>query len=171
MSSIQDQARTLVRGSGARVTAARIAVLAELLEAGEALTHGDVQLRLERHAGHGPGIDRVTLYRVLDWLVEKGLAHRVPDPDRVFRFSAQSAGGHGGQHGHFRCLQCQSVYCLAEGPGMPDWLAGVLPEGFTGEQLELTVAGRCARCTQAAGKAGRALVGRNRPPVGHARSG
>ncbi len=138
------RARHLVVQSGARVTSARIAVLGELLDAGVALTHPDLQARLQAVEG---GLDRVTLYRVLDWLVEVGLAHRVPDPDRVLRFSAQPGGASPGRHGHFRCQVCHGVFCLADGPGLPDWLAGVLPPGFSGESLELTVSGRCPACS------------------------
>ncbi|MFT4103460.1 MAG: transcriptional repressor [Burkholderiaceae bacterium] len=169
MSKVHDQARELVRRSGARVTSARIAVLAELLSAGAALTHQELRARLDRRrdddepdrvAGRAAGadsdsggppsahaLDRVTLYRVLDWLVDAGLAHRVPDPDRVMRFSA---GGEGrapdGHHGHFRCDVCQQVFCLADSPRLPDWVRQLLPPGFAAERMELTVSGRCARC-------------------------
>ncbi|MBK8524409.1 MAG: hypothetical protein IPL58_10055 [Betaproteobacteria bacterium] len=40
-------------------------------------------------------LDRVTLYRVLDWLVESGLAVKGADERRVWRFSLASGGTHG----------------------------------------------------------------------------
>ena len=57
------------------------------------------------------GFDRVTLYRVLEWLVDNGLAHRVTDAQRVFRFSAadDTAKGHA-SHAHFRCEVCARVF-------------------------------------------------------------
>ncbi len=152
MSKVHDHARELVRQSGARVTAARIAVLAELLSAGAALTHQALLARLDRRqadeslpAAHA--LDRVTLYRVLDWLVDAGLAHRVPDADRVMRFSA-GAEGHApdGHHGHFRCVVCQRVFCLDDSPRLPDWVRPLLPPGFIAERMALTVSGRCAHC-------------------------
>lgn len=152
MSKVHDQAREMVRQSGARVTSARIAVLAELLSAGAALTHQALLARLDRQrADEAPdaahALDRVTLYRVLDWLVDAGLAHRVPDADRVMRFSA-GAESHApdGHHGHFRCVVCQQVFCLADSPCLPDWVRPLLPPGFTAEQMALTVTGRCADC-------------------------
>ena len=76
-----------IRSSGARATPARIRVLRLLREAPTPLSHAEIELRLGDMA-----LDRVTLYRVLDWLVESALAHRNTDAYRVFRFSAAAAG-------------------------------------------------------------------------------
>ncbi|TMH21317.1 MAG: transcriptional repressor, partial [Betaproteobacteria bacterium] len=59
-------------------------MLAALLRADEALTHHEVEHRLRR----GQDVDRVTLYRVLEWLTEQGLVHKVSGEDRIWRFSA-----------------------------------------------------------------------------------
>ncbi|HMN82672.1 MAG TPA: transcriptional repressor [Burkholderiaceae bacterium] len=141
--SLLDQARSRVRGSGARVTFARVRVLAELMRAGRALSHLEAQRRVDDD-GSGEAVDRVTLYRVLEWLVEAGLAHRVAGPDRVFRFSA-SAPGLRGQHGHFRCTRCDRMYCLQEA-NIARLLGASLPAGFSSENVELTVSGCCAQC-------------------------
>lgn len=141
--TVLDQARHLVRGRHARVTAPRVRVLAELLAAGQPLTHQDVQRRVGGDT-HADPVDRVTVYRVLDWLVEAGLAHRVAGPDRVFRFSAQDLGH--GAHGHFRCTDCGRMFCIAGAAGAARLLRSILPAGFTGETIELTVSGRCAQC-------------------------
>ena len=132
----------MVRGSGARVTVDRVRVLAELLAAGEALTHLEIQRRLESAAG--TGIDRVTLYRVLDWLVDMALAHRLAGPDRVYRYSVKAARG--GDHGHFRCTRCERMFCMNERASIRRWIRAALPAGFSGENIELTVSGRCAQC-------------------------
>lgn len=141
--TVLDQARHLVRGRHARVTAPRVRVLAELLAAGRPLTHHDVQRRVGGGERVDP-VDRVTVYRVLDWLVEAGLAHRVAGPDRVFRFAAQDLSH--GAHGHFRCTHCGRMFCIAEAAGAGRLLRSILPAGFTGETIELTVSGRCAHC-------------------------
>jgi Fur family ferric uptake transcriptional regulator len=133
----------MIRGIGARLTGPRLRVLSELLEAGEALTHLDLQRRVERHA---EPIDRVTLYRVLDWLADSGLAHRVAGPDRVFRFSVHSTAF---PHGHFRCISCGRMYCMKGAEDLERKVRGMLPEGFTGERVEVTVSGLCARCAAA----------------------
>lgn len=135
-----DRARRLIRACGSRLTSARVRVLAELMTADSALTHLELQRRVE--AGAEP-IDRVTLYRVLDWLDEVKLAHRVAGPDRVFRFSAHASHT---AHGHFRCTQCTRMYCLKEGGALLRGIKALLPAGFVGDEFELTVSGRCAAC-------------------------
>ena len=86
----------------------------------------------------------MTLYRVLDWLVENGLAHRNTDASRVFRFSAAAAGEHT-THVHFRCEECGGVFCLDA--ALP--LAPVLPAGFTLSRMDFDLRGRCAGCSKA----------------------
>jgi Fur family ferric uptake transcriptional regulator len=147
-----DQARQRVRSTGARVTGARVRVLAELMQADEALAHTDVQRRLEQGEQHEV-LDRVTLYRVLDWLVEAGLAHRVAGPDRAWRYSAQGGVSAGpARHGHFRCRDCERVVCMDASPALERSLAEMLPEGFRSDAFELTLLGRCAVCSSGAGQ-------------------
>ena len=143
MSKETDKARELIRAAGARLTSARVRVLAELLKTREALTHLELQRLVE--AGSEP-IDRVTLYRVLDWLFDSGLAHRVVGPDRVFRFSSSCEGG---STGHFRCVVCARVFGLDRSDGLMEAVAGLLPSGFSGARAELAVAGHCADCAAA----------------------
>jgi len=133
-----DLARDSILRTGARVTSLRIEVLAVLLQAGRALTHQE----LERMLASSRGIDRVTLYRVLDWLVQYGLAHRIATGDRAWRFDAvDPEQGH--RHAHFQCSDCGAVVCLddvGEPPGVR------LPAGFRAHEVELTVKGTCAHC-------------------------
>lgn len=142
--ALLDRSRALLRRVGARVTLARVRVLATLLDADRALTHTEVQRRLDETAG-SDAFDRVTLYRVLEWLTEQGLAHRVASDDRVFRFSAQP-DAHAGAHGHFKCLRCERLICLPSGDGLDGAVRALLPPGYAGERVELTILGRCADC-------------------------
>jgi Fur family transcriptional regulator, ferric uptake regulator len=132
------QAEALIRRHG-RATPARMRVLADLLEAPRALTHGE----LEQQQSHP--LDRVTLYRVLDWLVQEGLAHKIAGEDRVWRFNANAAEAptHSHRHAHFRCTHCGKVYCLEQ---IGTACALDLPAGFRAEAVELTVTGCCPEC-------------------------
>jgi Fur family transcriptional regulator, ferric uptake regulator len=123
-----------------RVTAPRVAVLAVLLAAKRPLTHQEVAQRLPQPA------DRVTIYRVLDWLVAQSLAHRVAGEDRVFRYAAH-AGTHA-LHGHFMCSRCGTVQCLSDAPQLAQLAAKLLPKGARGERVELNVSGCCALCVE-----------------------
>ncbi len=128
-----------IRRAGARATPARIRVLTLLRQAPTSLTHTEIESSL----GDLP-LDRVTLYRVLDWLVESGLAHKNIDAHRVYRFSAASDGEHK-THVHFRCELCGGVFCLnAAPPAVPE-----LPDGFSLSHMDFDLRGRCATCGMA----------------------
>jgi len=127
------QARAKLQATGERKTAIRERVLAALLDAKHPLSHQELESRLAP-------IDRVTLYRVLDWLVTQRLAHRVAGDDRVRRFAFADPGH--GSHAHFECSRCSDVTCLAEIPA----LTIDVPRGYRTECLELTAKGLCARC-------------------------
>jgi Fur family ferric uptake transcriptional regulator len=127
-----------IRALGARVTPARLAVLCLLEGAERALSHHDVGAALA-----GSDIDRVTLYRVLDWLVESGLAHRVTDAQRVFRYSLAAPGAPAhDHHAHFRCEDCGKVFCLDD----VQIAQPALPKGFSAKLVALSVTGQCAHC-------------------------
>ena len=131
--SLADQ----IRRCGARATPARVRVLSLLREAPTPLSHAEIEARLGELA-----IDRVTLYRVLDWLVEVGIAHRVNAADRILRFSI-SPQPH--CHAHFQCERCGRVFCLPEAvPPLPE----SLPAGFLLHEVEMTVKGMCADCAR-----------------------
>ena len=131
-----DSVATQIRSAGARATPARIRVLQVMRTAPAALTHHDVELALGATT-----LDRVTLYRVLDWLVETGLAHKTTDARGVFRFSVAAAGEHTA-HAHFSCEACGRVFCLDAAPPAPPRL----PHGFTLSRMEIDLRGRCVDC-------------------------
>ena len=145
--SAQEAAQARLRLLGARVTQPRVAILACLIGSDEALTH---QAVIDGLSGDADGVDRVTVYRVLDWLVEQGIAQKRAGNDRVFRFSlreheAARAEVHR-QHSHFHCLRCDRTFCL-EAAGTPPRVATPkVPSGFAVEHVELTVNGVCAEC-------------------------
>lgn len=154
----EQQARSILRQRGQRVTAPRATVLAALLSAqaaaratqgsAAALSHQDLSQRFDA-SGEGAALaelDRVTLYRILEWLVEIGLAHKVAGEDRVFRFSLNEADEHRPEsgHAHFHCLDCRAIFCL---PQSPAWGEAVpLPTGFVGKELAVTLRGWCPAC-------------------------
>jgi len=136
--AVNDWARARLRATGERITPARLAVFAALLEARRALSHHEIESAL----GAGHPVDRVTLYRVLEWLVAQGLAHRIAGLDRVWRFGLADRdprGKHDG-HAHFQCHRCGKVVCLAD----VTTRRVPVPRGFRSEAVE--VKGLCAEC-------------------------
>ncbi|MDR4515648.1 Fur family transcriptional regulator [Nitrosomonas sp.] len=133
----QDTAEELIRKEGGRATGIRVKILALLLAQEQAVTHREIEARL---IGQQP--DRVTLYRVLQWLADKGLIHKITSDDRVWRFHVNhDAYLH--QHAHFKCTRCAKVVCLDD---LPTKRHLTLPAGYRFQSMELTVKGLCAQC-------------------------
>ncbi|QZA81364.1 Fur family transcriptional regulator [Deefgea piscis] len=130
----QAQASELIKQTRARVTAARVNILAVLLTAQRPLSHQDVLTTLD------PDADRVTVYRVLDWLTDMALAHKLAGDDRVWRFSVASKPH---QHAHFQCTRCGRFYCLEH---VSTDLSLTVPAQFLIDAVEITVKGVCASC-------------------------
>ena len=129
-----------IRATGARVTPSRVRVYALLQNAQGPLCHRDIERLLS--GGALPAMDRVTLYRVLDWLAAAGLAHKAADARGVFRFSAATSDGEHLHHMHFRCTACAGVFCLdMSQPSLPE-----LPLGFRLASAEFDIRGVCPDC-------------------------
>jgi len=130
-----------------RVTRARVMILGVLLAARRSLTHHEIaehlQLQHER-------IDAVTVYRVLDWLVENAIAHRVAGADRAWRFAVIRPQGEiidrlsGDTHPHFHCTVCDQMTCLPISKRQFDHVR--LPVGFEPQSFNLMIEGCCADC-------------------------
>lgn len=135
--------QTAIRAAGARVTPARVRVLAALRDAPGPQSHAEIEDALAREPH--PGVDRVTLYRVLDWLCSAGLAHKAADARGVFRFSAAQPNVEHAGHVHFRCTGCGGVFCLkSPPPPVPQ-----LPRGFRLSGMAVDIRGECPRCVRA----------------------
>ena len=140
-------AEAAIRATGERLTQPRIAVLACLLASGSATSHLDVAGMIKDHHA----VDRVTVYRVLEWLVNLGIAHRIAGDDRVWRFMVSTQGamaksvptGQHGHHAHFTCQTCGQTFCLDKAIPKVDVK---LPKGFRTSEIDLVVRGRCAAC-------------------------
>lgn len=116
------------------------------------------QVVLALAAGHGPltpqdllevlggEMNRVTLYRILDLLVEHGVATRHNAGERAFRYCL--ASGHMG-HAHFQCTRCGRTSCL-DVPALSVDLSRVcagLPMRV--EAAECRLSGVCEGCLSA----------------------
>ena len=56
-------------------------------------------------------VNRVTVYRILELLVEKRLVERISAGDRSFRYGLAPNANHQ-PHSHFYCLECGEMECL-----------------------------------------------------------
>jgi Fe2+ or Zn2+ uptake regulation protein len=138
--SSQDWAEQLA-GRGLRATRQRVAVLRTLQADPGHPTALDVHQRLvSRHST----LSRKTVYEILDALVEVGLARRVTQIGGPARFEARPDG-----HYHVYCRVCGR---LSDIPASADGSIrgrAELPAGFRVEAIQVTLEGRCRRCTKA----------------------
>jgi|WetSurMetagenome_2_1015567.scaffolds.fasta_scaffold10790_4 Fur family transcriptional regulator, ferric uptake regulator len=138
----------LLKKNGLRRTAAREFILKLLADAQRPLSHHDI---LEKGKGK-TGFDRVTVYRTLETLQNKGLLHRIQGMDGTWRYCrhrSESPGECAGNHIHFVCSKCDRMFCLPEQP-LP-WISA--PPGAIIHSKQLVVHGYCAAC-EAKEKAG-----------------
>lgn len=95
-----------------------------------------------------PALSLSTVYRHLKALVEGGELQAVHLPGENPRFEVV---GHQHHH-HFQCRQCQRVFDVHACPGD---LGRLAPQGFTVEDHDLTLYGRCKDCAAPAAKGAR----------------
>lgn len=123
-----------------RKTTAKVEILELLEQADIALSHKDIQAELN-------GVcNRVTIYRVLERLLEEGFVHRIVNTDGVVKYarchSCQDKN-HQHNHLHFSCTQCQEVTCLQQ--VQPSYQ---LPPNYLAQEVHFTVSGICPNCLE-----------------------
>jgi len=122
------------------VTDSRKKILNLFLHGNGALSHGDIEKKV------GEKFDRVTIYRILQVFVDKGIIHSIPTADNSIQYALCrdecSSGHHHDNHVHFVCNHCGNTVCL-EDIMVP---AVKLPKGFTSSQVEMIVSGVCKDC-------------------------
>jgi Fur family transcriptional regulator, ferric uptake regulator len=125
-----------------RRTRGRTSVLSSLIESRGALTHTEIESALPPDVS----LDRVTLYRILDWLCEHGVAHRVSASDRAIRYAFTQSWGAGGQaaattHAHYQCDKCARVGCLDN----VDTQNMQVPDGLVKRHVDILVHVTCTK--------------------------
>ena len=88
-----------------------------------------------------PGISRTTVYRVLDTLVELGLASRVSHPGAVVRFDAETE-----RHHHILCVHCGALADLEAAAMELPQFEGSTVEGFEVTDYSVYFRGVCPVC-------------------------
>ena len=131
----------LLQGANLEATQNRVRVLEVVGNNRYPLSAGDIYKTLER----GDPINRVTVYRILDLLVEYGIVERLSTGGRAFYYGLAPNALHR-PHPHFYCKRCGQMDCLA-----PDSLgvdAGSLKKTFPGriDKVEVRVDGICKNC-------------------------
>jgi Fur family ferric uptake transcriptional regulator len=143
----------LIIDAGLRPTKARIAVLATISHASTALSHTDILNLLEGNKE----FDRVTIYRVLDWLLEHQLIHKILTDNRSWKFQSNAKAtpqqykpksvkklfDNGHAHAHLQCEQCGSVTCIHE---FEAEIPQKLLKQYQISTIEVNLKGICSKC-------------------------
>ena len=89
--------------------------------------------------------DKVTVYRVLERLVEAGQVHKIVNVDGVLKYASCQACEveHKHDHIHFSCINCKSVTCLDKiEPSFE------MPKNYEVHSVNFTVSGLCPQCLE-----------------------
>ena len=105
------------------------------------LSAADIFNTLERSCS----INRVTVYRILDLLVEHALVDRISTGGRAFYYG-MAPNAHHHPHPHFYCKRCGHMDCLT--PNSLNVGSGGLWQTFPGriDKVEVRVDGICKNC-------------------------
>jgi len=132
---------TCCKERGLPLTLQRRAVLEEL--AGRC-DHPTADQVFEAVTARHPGISRTTVYRVLETLVQHGIARKVCNPGSTARFDADTR-----RHHHLVCVNCGAVIDFSsenlDTVTLPDEVEG----GFAVHDYSVTATGLCADCRAA----------------------
>lgn len=137
--------RQLLTSGGLAPTANRLRVL-ELIGANSApLSAQDIFTTLNRKAG----INRVTVYRILDLLASGGLVERLRGGGRSLVYGLAPNPNHPA-HAHFHCKACGGLRCLQPGSLKVDLRSVARSCAGEIQGVEIRVDGICRDCLKRA---------------------
>lgn len=123
-----------------RNSVTRNEILSVLIQKKVALTHKDFQDYFENK------IDRVTIYRALDRLVEEGKLHKIANLDGGIQYAICTSCErenhvHHHDHVHFNCVRCHETTCIENiSPKIN------LPKDYLIQEKQILVIGICPNC-------------------------
>jgi Fur family ferric uptake transcriptional regulator len=163
-SSARDKARQMLKEANLYCTEARVAILLALMQAPRPLRQDQIaeQLAGDDHRdlaslggiprdGRPRGgsstpqrpLNKVTVYRTLESLIEVGLVHRAFTYERAWYFELAEHCTEHQCHPHFTCTSCGVTTCLMD-VLLP--LAEVAQKGFVVSRQQVRLEGLCPAC-------------------------
>ena len=137
-SSLRLKAEGLLKLAGLRRTGPRLSILNALLDAGRPVTHEQITVRLAEAAPN-----KVTIYRVLESLVEANIVHKAFLRERAWHFELADRCTASQCHPHFTCINCEKTYCFTD-TALP---MAKSPRGFTILHQRVQLEGLCPKCS------------------------
>jgi Fur family ferric uptake transcriptional regulator len=137
-----ERASDILKNHGLKKTTIRIKVIEMLEKMPYAVSQPELETQLFEDA------DRVTIYRTLKSLEEKGVVHKIIDLAGLSKYALCKDNcddhKHQDEHLHFHCDVCGNIYCLNI-VGFPSYK---LPTGYTIKQMHLSAEGVCVSCSK-----------------------
>lgn len=137
----------LLSGADLEATANRVRVLEVVGNNKFPLSAGDIYKTLERSGS----INRVTVYRILDLLVEHDVVQRISTGGRAFYYGLAPNENHK-PHPHFYCKNCGQMDCLSPESLTVD--TEPLWQTYPGriDKVEIRIDGICKNCKKSRAK-------------------
>lgn len=127
-----------LRARSLKATSARVQLMELISDFGKAMPFSEIQKALQP-------IDRVTLYRTINALVEHGIIHKaiVTEGETYYAMCSHSCDSdhHHHQHVHFKCSACNEVTCVET-----DVRVQFSIPGHQVAQFEIQASGICPNC-------------------------
>lgn len=132
----------LLKAAGLKRTPVRIGVLEVLASEQEPMDVAELIRRLPSFT------EPVTVYRTLNTLVAKKLAHRVRGEGRSWRYAVGDlTHSQEHQHAHFVCDNCGKVECIQDAEIPSKLLDKIDPgPGYMISHPEIVIHGTCPKC-------------------------
>ncbi len=132
---------TMLNDAGLESTPNRIAVLEAIGGNQYPLSASNIHNILERSSS----INRVTVYRILDLLVEHDVVNRLSTGGRAFYYGL-APNEHHREHAHFYCKRCGQMDCLTPESLTVD--TSSIWKTFPGriDKIEIRIDGVCKNC-------------------------
>jgi len=134
----EEDLKQRLRDRNLRITSNRLELLASIDRYSGAIPHTKLQADLK-------SMDRVTLYRTINALMERGLIHRASanEQENYYALCEDSCqvDEHRHKHIHFKCEKCAKIYCL---PLEQD--LHLKTGGFKVNSFEVLASGLCEHC-------------------------
>lgn len=131
----------MLETTGLEATTNRLQVLQTLGESSSPLTAAHILKKVEQHHP----INKVTVYRILDILVEKNLLERLSTGTRTTYFG-MAPNKHHAPHPHFFCTVCGRIKCLSSESIHIDTTRLSVTSHAQIQRIEVRIEGICERC-------------------------
>ena len=130
--------RELLQNKNLKVTTNRYNLLNKLDKYGSAMSYSTIQKQMSP-------IDRVTLYRTIEVLKEKGIIHKAFQENNEIYYAICDVNCNDHhrchEHIHFKCIECETIQCKDLG----DTLENLVPN-LQIHKISINLEGLCEKC-------------------------